>query len=621
MRLIWAPILLALISSAGGLALWQAMVHRQHEAIRQLIDHETTRKNHELSAWLNAHDHLILAPGLIMAAMVGVLVWLAFLARRRASELDRVNEKLALDVQIRQRIAEEQARLVAILEATSDFVLTGDPDGRIYYLNSAGRRMVGLGIDQDLEAIRWNDLHPDWASELILKTGIPHAIQRGVWSGETAVINPLGYEVPVSQVIVAHTDDAGRLKYLSAVARDISDRKLTEEVLRESRQTLGSRLAAIEAAQDMIVIADPQGMIDYVNPAFTRTTGYTLREALGRKASILRSGHHDEKFYRNLWRTILSGRPWHGEMINRRKDGSLYPEEMTITPVKNAEGQIVRFVAIKRDVTDRRQAEQTDRERKALQQAVGAMEQVLGVVGHELRTPLAALRATTEFLLTDADELSVQSRSFMKTIHDQTLAMAELVNNLLEAARINSGCARWNWDHVSLHEACESAISVVENLVDAQHVRLFHHVEPDDLRMNGDAEAIRRLVINLLTNAVKHTREGSIEVAVDPCVMRDQAWVQLRVTDTGEGIDEQVVAKLGQAFVLNRGVVGTDYIQGTGLGLAICRGIVAAHGGTISVDSTLGQGTSFTVMMRADLTGPSENATQAQDIIRQETAA
>jgi len=523
------------------------------------------------------------------------------------------------DITDRKLANEEQERLAMVLEATIDFVATVTEDGRLRYINSAGRRMIGLESDQPLQRTHFQDICPDWACDVLLNQAIPAAIERGVWSGETALINPLGYEVPVSQVVIAHKNDAGQLKYISTIVRDISDRKLTEEVLRESRQTLASRLAAIEAAQEAIVITNTQGLIDYVNPAFTRITGYHPSEVLGRRTSILKSGRHKPSFYKELWDTIIAGESWHGVIINRRKDGTLYPEEQTITPVRNNEGEIVRFVSIKRDVTEQRKNEESQRQRKALQQAVSAMEQVLGVVGHELRTPLAALRATTEFLLTDMNDFSQQQQAFLKTIHDQTISMAEMVNNLLEAARLNSGCARWNWQTVDLTEACDAAFNIVENLVDTEHVKLQHHVEPEGLTMRGDFEAVRRLLINLLSNAAKHTSEGSIRVNIRRVVQAEHPYVRIQVTDTGEGIDEQVLRKLGQAFVLNSGAVGSDYVRGTGLGLAICRGIVAAHGGEITVDSVVGRGATFTVTMRADLQGP--NQAHHQIAIRRESAA
>ena len=120
--------------------------------------------------------------------------------------------------------------------------------------------------------------------------------------------------------------------------------------------------AAVEQAAEGIVITGRDGTIQYVNPAFTRMTGYTAEEAVGQKPSILKSGRQSEAFYKDLWETILSGRVWFGALINRRKDGTFYTEETQITPVQDAQGEIVSFVAIKRDVSERKEAERKLRE-------------------------------------------------------------------------------------------------------------------------------------------------------------------------------------------------------------------------------------------------------------------
>ncbi|MBL7163489.1 MAG: PAS domain S-box protein [Anaerolineales bacterium] len=144
-------------------------------------------------------------------------------------------------------------------------------------------------------------------------------------------------------------DENGQLFEVQSTGRDITQRKLAEqEVLLQN--------AALEAAANAIVITEPDGTIVWVNPAFTHLTGYTLEEAVGNNPRVLNSGQHDEDYFRDLWGTIKSGQVWRGETVNRRKDGSLYTEEMTITPVKDEQGQIIRFVAIKNDITERKQA-------------------------------------------------------------------------------------------------------------------------------------------------------------------------------------------------------------------------------------------------------------------------
>ncbi|MGA3346240.1 MAG: PAS domain S-box protein, partial [Terracidiphilus sp.] len=117
-------------------------------------------------------------------------------------------------------------------------------------------------------------------------------------------------------------------------------------------------ITAIEQAADGIVVTDTEGKIQYVNPAFTRMTGYSREETVGKNPRMLKSGHHEQAFYEDLWRTIKSGQIWHGDMINQRKDGTLYNEEMRIAPVLSSTGEVVSFIAIKHDVSDRRAAEE-----------------------------------------------------------------------------------------------------------------------------------------------------------------------------------------------------------------------------------------------------------------------
>jgi signal transduction histidine kinase len=233
------------------------------------------------------------------------------------------------------------------------------------------------------------------------------------------------------------------------------------------------------------------------------------------------------------------------------------------------------------------------------------MEHVLGIVAHELRTPLAGMRAISEYLLTDGTGQSPQASNFLRQLNGETVRMAETVNDLLEAARLNSGRANWNWSHVDLRSICQEAIDTVLPLVDPASVRLSLDVHPPGACMLGDADAVRRLVINLLSNARKYTLRGTIDVVVTLERDCDHDWISIQVRDTGEGISPRILARLGEAFALNAGVVGAQHVGGTGLGLAICKGIAAAHGGFLKVESTCGSGTSITARLRADLSEPS----------------
>ncbi|MFQ5473124.1 MAG: nitrogen regulation protein NR(II), partial [Dehalococcoidia bacterium] len=378
---------------------------------------------------------------------------------------------------------------------------------------------------------------------------------------------------------------------------------------------------ALRSAANAIVITDCEGRIVWTNPAFTRLTGYTEAEAIGQYPRVLKSGRQDRPFYEEMWNTVLAGKTWRGELINRRKDGSLYTEDMTITPVLDDAGNVTNFVAIKQDISEQKAAETQrirsmalESERNHLRDAVKAHERVLGVVGHELRTPLAGIRAMSEFLLLDDVRESEEFDVFVRSINDELARMANLVNDLVEVSRLNSGTANWNWGEVNVHEVCHEALDGVRTLVDHARVRLSLQVDPPHLMMSGDAGGIRRLLVNLLSNAHKNTSQGSISLRARRIERGGRSWLELTITDTGSGMTPEVAKRLGEAFALNSGVVGESHVKGSGLGLAICKGIAAAHGGTIHVATTEGEGTTLTVRLRMDLDQP-EVVGQAAEIV------
>jgi PAS domain S-box-containing protein len=364
-------------------------------------------------------------------------------------------------------------------------------------------------------------------------------------------------------------------------------------------------VAIVESSNDAIMGKTLNGTIVSWNAGAERTFGYTAAEVKGRRMSdvLVPPDRADEEEW-ILERLTRGERVDQLETVRLRKDGRPVEVSVTICPIRDAAGAVNGASVIARDISERKRLESAEQERSGLKQAVTAMEQVLIVVGHELRTPLAGIRITSELLLNDSVRQSEQCAPLLDSINREAVRMAGTVNNLLEAARLNSGLAQWNWAEFSPAGACEEAAATVRPLVDSARVSLALDAGPEDFRMSGDRDAFQRLVVNLAGNAHKFTEAGRIDVTVRQRVADDVRWTELTVRDTGCGIAPEIRGRLGEAFTLNAGIVGDHHVGGTGLGLAICRGIVRAHDGSMAIESEVGRGTCVTVRLRADLPGP-----------------
>ena len=366
------------------------------------------------------------------------------------------------------------------------------------------------------------------------------------------------------------------------------------------------RLAAIvESSDDAIFGKSLDGTILSWNAGARRVFGYAAAEVKGRRTYdvLIPPGRRDEEDW-ILLRLARGERVDQLDTVRLHKDGRAVDVSVTICPMRDAGGTITGASIIARDIGERKRLASAERERAGLEQAVAAMEQVLVVVGHELRTPLAGIRITSELLLDEGVRQSEQCGPLLQSINRESARMAGTVNDLLEAARLNTGGATWNWSEFGPGAACAGAVETVRPLIDGSRVTLALDAGACEFSMKGDAEAFARLVVNLVGNAAKFTADGRIDVTVREMLREESRWVELVVRDTGCGIAPELRGRLGQAFALNAGIVGSHHVGGTGLGLAICKGIVGAHGGVMEIESQVGRGTCVTVRLRADLEGP-----------------
>jgi PAS domain S-box-containing protein len=346
------------------------------------------------------------------------------------------------------------------------------------------------------------------------------------------------------------------------------------EVL-SAEQRLRLLEVALEQADDAVVLTTRTGTIVWVNPSFTRLTGYTAEEAVGRTPGLLRSDVHDAAFFSSMWETILSGRVWRGETTNRRKDGRLYTEQQTISPVQDETGEIRHFVAIKQDITQRKQVEEL---RASLRRTMV----------HDLRSPLGVIYTALQGLIEGSIESTPENfRLATELSLKHAERMLSLVNGILEVEELKSGTLPLRRQLSQAADLVAESVRLCRPLAEAKRQHLATDLAEDLGPLDVDPVLISRVLQNLIGNAVKFSPEGSV-VQIRMLAGSPPDHVHTSVRDEGPGVDGALQPRLFQEFV-----TGDLRGRGSGLGLAFCRLVVEAHGGRIGVESTPARGACF----------------------------
>ena len=393
-------------------------------------------------------------------------------------------------------------------------------------------------------------------------------------------------------------------------------------VRRETTERLRKLNRAIEQSSSTIVITDTRGVIEYVNPRFEETTGYTAAEAIGQLPSLLSSGEQPREFYRDMWQSITTRHDWRGEFHNRRKDGSLYWESATISPICDEQGRTTHYVAVKDDITDRKLADDAlRRSKEALAQHVQALEaanralqevnrvaesatrsksEFLASMSHEIRTPMTAILGFADVLA--GTPVTPDQADAIQTIRRNGEHLLTLINEILDLSKIEAGKLTVETISVDPVELVEDVVSLMRLRAELKHLPLELTFDgPMPTTILTDPTRLRQILVNLVGNAIKFTETGSIRVRVRTRNRDGETpSMEIQVTDSGLGISEQQMARLFQPFQQATTSTTRQY-GGTGLGLAISRRLSEMLGGDLTASSSLGSGSTFTLVIS---TGP-----------------
>ncbi|MBK9517555.1 MAG: PAS domain S-box protein [Anaeromyxobacter sp.] len=491
-----------------------------------------------------------------------------------------------------------RAEWCGALERLGVGLLSLDRHGGVEQASAAAARMVGRPaawlVGLPLAALAAAEDQPEVA-RLVAALATGEAA-----SAEVALRRPAGATAWVHLRAVGAPAPGASGRWFTAVALAASRAPQVlaqrEEAFGQLAASLRLRTAALEAAGEAVVLARVDGVIEWVNPAFTALTGYRADQAVGRTPAFLQSGETPVERYRELWATITSGRTWRGELVNRRADGSRYVEALTIAPVAGPDGAAAHFVAVKRDLTtERRLRDELDRA-----QRVEALGQLAGSLAHDLNNVLVPILAGLGPLA--EAPLGAEAREALAEVEDGARRAQALVRQVLDFAR-GEAPTRELVDTAGLLGRAVQAVRAALG-----PGALLEAAWPDQLwAVRGDPVALEQVLLNLGVNARDAAWPGLPAqvrlTARDLHLDRSEAallglaagaYVELAVADAGTGIAPNLLCKVFEPFFTTKPVG-----RGTGLGLATVRRIVRAHAGAVTVESDLGRGSTFRVLLPA----------------------
>ena len=477
-------------------------------------------------------------------------------------------------VRQRESLREAAVRISTIMNNVVDGIITVDSNGVIESVNRSAEQMFGYATG--------NVIGRQFV--MLLRECCRDAYLNEIQNGTTQhVIHPLLYAAcegfgrrqddsifPI-ELAISRVKLEGR-QLLIHIVRDVTERKLADQKL---------RLAAsvFENASEGIVITDVDGTIQSVNPAYQTITQMREEELLGKNPRILQSGRHDQDFYERMWTSISGLGHWQGEVWNRRKDGEIFPQWVTINAIKDNQGQTTNYVGVASDISE-------------LKDSQHMKEEFITTISHELRTPLTSVLVSLGMLKANMQEqLPEPAQKLVAMAHSNSRRLVRLISDILDIEKIEAGKMTFQFEPLELVVLVQRVIEDNRALAEQAQVTVACKTMISDAWIQGDADRLMQALTNLLSNAIKYSPPDKPVVVV---VCEHGSMLCIEITDHGPGIPvefhDQIFRKFAQVIRSGR-----KEKAGTGLGLNIARLIVQQHGGRIDFQSTPGVRTTFCI--------------------------
>lgn len=532
------------------------------------------------------------------------------------------------------RIKESELKYKTLFEESPDGYLIVK-DGHFVDCNKASLQILNANREHIVGKTPQQispEFQPDGQlSDTAVKKVIDLAFQNKRHQFEWAHVKPNGDLVHVDVILSPIV--TGKEQILFTSWRDITAQKEAQILIKKLQST-------VEKSPISIFITDSEGIIEYVNPHTTITTGYSTEELIGSNPRILKSGFTNPKVYEELWFTIKNGNVWKGILNNRRKNGSLYWESTTITPIVNEAGVIINFIAIKEDITERVKIEREIKSlnqnlekkinertaelqstnsalmqaKKEAEEANQAKSEFLSRMSHELRTPMNAILGFAQLL--ELGKLDEKQNKSVQHILTSGQHLLNLINEVLEITRIEAGKISISLEAVNIMNVFRDVVETLTPAAAARNIQLINVLEgKESVYIKADKQRIKQVIINLVNNAIKYNRTGGwVKLSAIEFDKNGKSIVKICIADNGPGIEPIHLKKLFTPF--ERIGAENSAVEGTGLGLAVVQQFTSLMGGICGVESSPNEGSLFWVELPKS-NGLVENIEIAKDLMQE----
>jgi len=474
------------------------------------------------------------------------------------------------DITARKQAEEDRERIFALLEKCTDFIGVADANQQVFFVNQAGRDLVGLCSEEEASRTSMLDYFPPHEQRRVMKDIFPALYKDGSWSGEVTFRHfRTGVPIPVLwNVFFLKDKESGVMQNFACIARDISETKRIEERF---------RLAAIVVSSDDAIISKRlDGTITSWNNAAERLFGYSAEEAIGKHITLIIPDELLREEIEIINNIKQGKRIQHYETVRQRKDGSRIYVSLSISPVKDRQGNIIGAAKIARDVSERRELEQ----RK---------DNFISMASHELKTPVTSLKGFIQILQRQMrQQEDPRTLLFLNRMDVQVKKLTALINDLLDVSKMQQGTLSFRKAILNLKELVYETVENVQAATPSHRLCVYEEVETP-VQVYGDRDRLGQVLINLLNNAIKYSPDADI---VQVRIRRHEERVEVAVQDFGPGIEEKYHERIFERFYQVTGPKESTY-PGLGIGLYIVRAILEQHNGQIWLESQVGKGSTF----------------------------